>query len=130
MFTIQQIEQSHEKVKSGAEFPAYIQEIKQLGVLLSFETWVSNSHTVYFGSNGFQTQSLPKYDNLEISSQLKKEKFKNYLKIHQEGQTDYFTFCKHCAETGIEKWIVDLTNMTCTYYHITGITVLLENIPS
>ncbi|WP_165352984.1 DUF1398 family protein [Flavobacterium dauae] len=23
--------------------------------------------------------------------------------IHQQGETDYLTFCKHCAETGIIK---------------------------
>ena len=39
MFTVEQIESAHEKVKSGADFPHYIQEIKKIGVL-SFETWV------------------------------------------------------------------------------------------
>lgn len=39
MFTVEQIEQAHGKVKSGADFPKYIQEIKALGVT-SFETWV------------------------------------------------------------------------------------------
>lgn len=32
MFTIQQIKDAHSKVKSGADFPAYIQDIKKLGV--------------------------------------------------------------------------------------------------
>ena len=31
MFTLEQIELAHSKVKSGAEFPRYIQEIKELG---------------------------------------------------------------------------------------------------
>ena len=51
MFTVEQIESAHEKVKSGADFPNYIQEIKKLGVL-SFETWVFDGHTEYFGKNG------------------------------------------------------------------------------
>jgi len=38
MFTVEQIESAHGKVKSGADFPNYIQEIKKLGVV-SFETW-------------------------------------------------------------------------------------------
>lgn len=37
MFTIEEIEKAHEKVQSGVDFPLYIQEIKQLGVI-SFET--------------------------------------------------------------------------------------------
>jgi uncharacterized protein YbcV (DUF1398 family) len=129
MFTIQQIENAHEKVKSGADFPKYIQELKELAVL-SFETYVRDSHTVYFGSNEFQTKSSPKYDNLDISEQLDVEKFKNYLKIHQLGQTDYYTFCQHCAETGVEKWIMDLTQMTCSYFDKSGHAIFIENIPS
>lgn len=32
MFTVEQIKTAHSKVKSGADFPAYIQDIKKLGV--------------------------------------------------------------------------------------------------
>lgn len=127
MFSVQQIEDAHEKVKSGADFPKYIQAIKELGVL-AFETWVRDSHTVYIGNNGFQTKSSSKYENLQISTQVNLEQFKNYLKIHQKGQTDYYTFCTHCAETGIEKWIVDLSEMTCTYYDQSKNAVLIETI--
>ena len=58
------------------------------------------------------------------------EKFKAQLKVHQQGKTDYFTFCKDCAETGIEKWIVDLNKMTCVYYDKYGNEILVEEIPS
>ncbi|PZP41283.1 MAG: phage envelope protein, partial [Pseudopedobacter saltans] len=57
------------------------------------------------------------------------EKFQNYLKLHQKGNTNYFTFCEHCAQTGIEKWVMDLGKMTCTYYDPRGNMVLQENIP-
>jgi hypothetical protein len=32
MFAVEQIKTAHSKVKSGADFPAYIQDIKKLGV--------------------------------------------------------------------------------------------------
>lgn len=60
---------------------------------------------------------------------VNKEKFTAYLKSHQQGQTDYYTFCKHCAETGIEKWFVCLDKMTCTCYDKSGNEVLVENVP-
>lgn len=129
MFTIKQIEAAHKKVKSGADFPKYIQDIKELGVL-AFETWVSDSHTVYFGPNGFRTVSKPKYGHLNIAGISDKGKFASYLKIHQKGKTDYVTFCNHCSETGIEKWIVDLEKMTCTYYDTSGNEILVEIVPS
>ena len=129
MFTVEQIEQAHEKVKSGADFPKYIQEIKALGVVV-FETWVTDSHTDYFGLDNYQTKSNPQYDTLTISEVTDKEKFSQYLKIHQQGQTDYYTFCTHCAETGIEKWIVSLDKMTCIYVDKTGNEIFEEKIPA
>jgi len=60
MFTVEQINKAHEKVKSGADFPEYIHEIKQMGVT-GYETWVYDNHTEYFGKNDYQTKSLPKY---------------------------------------------------------------------
>ena len=128
MFTVKQIDKAHEKVKSGADFPKYIQEIKQMGVT-AYETWVNDSHTEYFGKNDDQTKSRPQYENLSIADNSNSEKFRQYLKIHQHGETDYFTFCKHCAETGIEKWVVSLTEMTCTYYDKAGNEILVEKIP-
>lgn len=128
MFTVQQIKQAHSSVKSGADFPNYIQAIKQLGVT-GFITWVADSHTDYFGKEAYRTTSAPMYDILEIASQSNQQQFANYLSIHQQGKTDYLAFCHHCAETGIEKWIVSLDEMTCTYYDKEGKEVLREKIP-
>lgn len=128
MFTAEQIKAAHSNVKSGADFPKYIQEIKVLGVT-AFETWVKDSHTEYFGAAGYSTSSTPMYEDLGIASSSNKTRFEHYLKIHQQGETDYVTFCKHCAETGIEKWFVDLSEMTCTYYDKAGNKILAEQIP-
>lgn len=128
MFTIEQIEQAHEKVKSGADFPRYIQEIKEFGII-SFETWVKDSHTEYFGKNNFSICSQSKYDDLFIADTIDQNKFMSLLKDHQQGKRDYFTFCNDCAGTGIEKWIVNLNEMTCIYYDKIGKQVLVEQIP-
>lgn len=128
MFTVQQIEDAHKKVKSGAEFPKYIQEIKGFGVK-NFTTWVKDSHTEYFGENDFKTESQPKYDALEISETVNPDEFKKQLKIHQQGGTDYMQFCRDCAENGVEKWIVDLDKFTCIYFDKGGSEVLTEEIP-
>lgn len=128
MFTVEQIKEAHSKVKSGADFPKYIQAIKQLGVN-AFETWVFDSHTEYFGNEGYQTKSQPMYENMDIAEKSDKNQFSNYLKIHQQGKTDYNTFCRHCAETGIEKWFASLNEMTCTYFDKAGNKILVEKIP-
>lgn len=125
MFSIEQIKNAHQNVKSGADFPKYIQDIKKLGVI-SYENWVKDGHTEYFGENNFSTKSQSKYTDLIISNYTNKENFITQLKSHQLGKTDYFTFCKDSAEMGIEKWVVSLDKMTCIYYDKNGNEILVE----
>ena len=128
MFTLLEIETAHSKVKTGADFPHYIQEIKALGVT-SFETWVLDSHTNYFGNDDETICSDSQYNELTISDVVDQLKFIDYLKSHQKGETDYYTFCTHCAETGIVKWIVSLQDYSCIYYDKNNQVVLKEEIP-
>lgn len=129
MFTIEQIKSAHSKVKSGADFPKYVQELIGLGVK-SYDCFVSDGHTEYLGENGFEIKSAAKYNEIPIAENADIEQFKHYLKIHQNGETDYMTFCDHSAETGVEKWKVDMTEMTCVYYDKKGSQMLVETIPA
>jgi len=128
MFTLEQIKAAHSKVKSGADFPAYIQDIKKLGVTF-YETFVTDGHTNYFGANDYKTSSAARYEPLAIAETANLEQFKADLKAHQQGKTDYPTFCNHCAKSGIEKWAVSMDKMTCTYYNLIGHEMLVEQIP-
>ena len=128
MFTIQQIHEAHSKVKSGADFPKYIQEIIALGVT-SFETFVFDNHTDYYGKDNYFTSSQGFSGTLPIANRSDVEQFKLDLKSHQQGHTDYMTFLKDCAKSGIEKWIVVMDKMTCSYYDINGNEMLMEKIP-
>lgn len=128
MFTVEQIKAAHSKVKSGADFPAYIQEIKKMGVTF-YETYVNDGHTDYFGANDYKTTSIAKYDSQQIAKTTNIEQFKADLKAHQQGKTDFMTFIGMCATFGIEKWTVCMEKMTCTYYDLAGNEILVENIP-
>jgi len=128
MFTVEQIKAAHSKVKSGADFPAYIQDLKKLGVT-GYETFVSDGHTNYYGAAAYKTSSTARYDILKIAEESNAEQFKTDLKEHQKGKTDYPTFCKDCAKSGKEKWRVSIGKMTCTYYDKAGNEILVEGIP-
>lgn len=129
MFTVDQIKAAHSNVKSGADFPAYIRDIKKLGVV-RYETYVKGGHTDYYGPNNFKTSSTSRYAELTIAALSNPTQFKVDLKAHQQGKTDYPTFCSDCANSGIEKWIVDLNKMTCTYFDLAGNEILVEQVPS
>lgn len=127
MFTISQIKEAHSKVKSGADFPKYIQELKQLGIN-QYEAFVTDGHVNYYGKDNYTVSSEANYNSLPINNSYQ-EQFLLDLKAHQQGKTNYATFCSDCAKNGVEKWIVDISKMTCTYYDMAGNNVLVENIP-
>jgi uncharacterized protein YbcV (DUF1398 family) len=127
MFTIEQIKAAHAKVKSGADFPAYIQDLKALGVL-SYVHYVSDGHIDYKGQNAFNVSSDSKWPEKAITTPSSNEKLEHDLKIHQLGKTDYPTFCQQSADAGVEKWTVDVVAMQCTYYNKEGNEMLTEDI--
>ena len=128
MFTVEQIKTAHSKVKSGADFPKYIKEIKALGVT-HYESYVTDGHVDYYGANNHTSKVPAKYEPLEIADTCNKEQFKLDLKAHQEGKTNYPTFCNNAAKSGIEKWVVNIEEMTCTYFDTSGNKILVEEIP-
>ena len=67
-----------------------------------------DGHTKYFAKHGNRISSLPKYDPLEIEENFQYAKFRDILRFHQEGKSDYFTFCKEVVKAEIAKWMVDV----------------------
>lgn len=128
MFTVEQIKTTHSNVKSGADFPAYIKEIKSLGVT-HYEAYLTDGHIDYHGYNGYTAKVPAKYDPLVIAGTAKPTEFKAELVAHQQGKTDFLAFIKMCAMVGIEKWAICMDKMTCTYYDKSGNEVLTEQIP-
>jgi len=128
MFTLEQIKAAHSKVKSGADFPAYIQVIKELGVT-QYEAHVYDGHVEYHGAGHYTLKTPSRYEPLIIAATPDLEKFKAELLAHQQGKTDYLQFINMCATAGIEKWEVCLDKMTCTYFDKAGLVVLVEKIP-
>lgn len=128
-FTIEKIKEAHSKVKSGADFPKYIQELIGFGVT-KYETYVSDGHTVYFGTDDFKIQTDSNFSTIAIVDSSDKNQFAKDLKNHQQGNTDFPTFRQDSANSGVEKWAVDTIKMTCTYYDKLGNVMLEESIPT
>jgi uncharacterized protein YbcV (DUF1398 family) len=130
MFSIAEIKTAELKIKTGADFPQFVKEIKALGVKRN-DVYVSNGLSVYFDSDDHSVQASPEgYPDLVINEDSSKEKLEHALKIHQKGETDYFTFCKQAADAGVEKWVIDLNAMTCTYLDTEQKELVKEEIPN
>ncbi len=129
MFTIAQIKEAHSKVKSGADFPNYIQDLIELGVQ-GYDIFVNDGHEEYFGADNYRVAATKNYDSIVVAPSPNKERFIEFLVMHQDGQTDYLTFCNHAAQCGIAKWSVNIIEMTCTYFDLSDAPILIEKIPS
>ncbi len=128
MFTLEQIKSAHSKVKSGADFPAYIKELKDFGVI-QYESFVMDGHTDFYGTNAFKMTTPVKYPELKVAETSNELQFKADLKAHQAGKTDFLRFCNDAANSGIEKWAVTMKDMRCSYFDKAGQIILVEEIP-
>ena len=130
MFSIADIKKAQSSVKTGADFPKFAHELKEMGVVRN-DVYVSNGLSIYFDDEDNAQQDSPaNYPELVINEDSSSDKLMHALKVHQQGETDYFTFCKQAADAGVEKWIIDLEAMTCTYLDAEGNELAKEKIPA
>ena len=95
-----------------------------------YDIFVNDGHEEYFGTNDYRVAAPANYDAIPIAPSANKERFIEFLVMHQDGQTDYLTFCNHAAQCGIAKWSVNIIEMTCTYFDSSNAAILIEKIPS
>lgn len=128
MFTIEQIKDAHVKVKSGADFPRYIYELKALGVS-GYQTFVADGHTEFRSADGNLITSEAKYAQIAVAGSSNSKMLQNALTIHQAGGSDFQAFCQQAADAGVEKWEVNMEAMTCVYYDRATNVMVTERIP-
>lgn len=130
-FTQSQIEAAYAKVKSGADYPKLVQDLKRLGIR-TYDHIVSDGSNAFRGDQGHTvtTQHLgPAQPPIAVADHASTEKLKHYIAIHQQGQTHYAAFCGQAGEAGVAKWVSDLEKMTCTYLDKANHAMLVEPIP-
>lgn len=128
MFTLQQIKAAHVKVKSGADFPRYIQEIKAYG-LKSYIFSVTDGSVTYYGENGHEVYGPVIYKPKTINPVASPDQLRHTITIHQAGKTDFLTFCEQAAAAGVKQWVIDTKRMLCIYEDINGKEMVVEPIP-
>lgn len=127
-FTIDQIHEAFKKVTSGKDFPKFVQDLKAIGVT-HYDNYVADGRTTYYGTNDFAVDGKPKYSSMTINDNSSVDKLKHSISIHQQGQTDYPTFCNQAADAGVEKWTTHIIEMTVTYLDKQGNKLIVEPIP-
>lgn len=127
MFTLEQINDIHERFGEQATLPQYLQALKAIGVY-KYDSFIMDGHSEYDSNDGQKLVSSPVHEHLAIAKTADRESFLNQLTLHSEGKTNYLELSKGLADSGIEKWTFDTHKMTLTYYDIAGRELLVEEI--
>jgi len=127
MFTIEQINDIHDRLGSAKTFPEYVLALKAIGVERC-DSYLADGHSEYFGQSGHRVVSPPVHDVLPVAATGQRETFLQHLGRHERRETTYLEMCRGLAQSGIEKWTVDTGRMTMTFYDKAGTEMLVEQI--
>jgi uncharacterized protein YbcV (DUF1398 family) len=127
MFTLEQINEIHDRLGSGKSFAQYVEALHAIGVE-TYDSYIMDGHSEYFGDSGHKVISPPAHEMLTIADTSDKERFLKHLNLHDQGKTSYLELSKGLADSGIEKWTVDTKNMTMTFYDKLEHEMLAETI--
>ena len=127
MFTIEHINDLHDRLGNLETFPQYVRAVNSLGVE-TYDSYLTDGHSEYFGSDGCAIKSPAVHEKRTIASTSNREQYLEYLNLHNEHKTSYLEMSKRLAESGIEKWTVDANKMTVTFYDKAGNEMLIEAI--
>lgn len=101
MFSINQINELHDRLGKISTLYQYLQKLNAIGVN-KFDSFISDGHSEYYGNEAYKVVSPPVHENLRIATNCNREKFISHLRLHEEGKTDFIEMSKGLAECGIE----------------------------
>jgi uncharacterized protein YbcV (DUF1398 family) len=125
MFTLDQINDIHERLGKQATLPEYLRALKAIGVD-TYDSFITDGHSEYFGKDNQKVVSSPVHKKLTIANTSNQESLLKHLSLHNQGKTDYMEMSQGLADSGTEKWSFDTSKMTITYYDKEGREMLVE----
>ncbi|MEP6988862.1 MAG: DUF1398 family protein [Chloroflexota bacterium] len=127
MFTIEQINDIHDRLGNVETLADYLRALHAIGVE-TYDSYLTDGHSEYFGKQGHTVTSPPAHEKLSVAETSNRESFLNQMKLSEQGKSTYIEMSKGLADSGIEKWTFDTNQMTITYYDKAGSEMLVENI--
>lgn len=125
MFTLEQIEDIHDRLGNEETLGAYLRELNTIGVA-TYDSYITDGHSVYFAVDGQQLESLPAHEKFDVAAKSDREAFLGQMSLVEQGELGYVEMSRAFAECGVEKWTFDTRQMTLTYYGVDGSVMLAE----
>ncbi|HHC8778508.1 TPA: DUF1398 domain-containing protein [Staphylococcus aureus] len=126
-FKLSAIQQAHQQF-TGVDFPKLFKAFKDMGMTYNIVNIQDGTATyVHQSEDDIVTSSVK--SNHPAAPSSNQSIVQDVLTRHQQGQTDFETFCDEMAQAGIYKWHIDIQAGTCTYIDLQEQAIISELIP-
>lgn len=126
-FKLSAIQQAHQQF-TGVDFPKLFKAFKDMGMTYNIVNIQDGTATyVHQSEDDIVTSSVK--SNHPVAPSSNQSIVQDVLTRHQQGQTDFETFCDEMAQAGIYKWHIDIQAGTCTYIDLQEQAIISELIP-
>ncbi|HCY7997479.1 TPA: DUF1398 family protein [Staphylococcus aureus] len=126
-FKLSAIQQAHQQF-TGVDFPKLFKAFKDMGMTYNTVNIQDGTATyVHQSEDDIVTSSVK--SNHPVAPSSNQSIVQDVLTRHQQGQTDFETFCDEMAQAGIYKWHIDIQAGTCTYIDLQEQAIISELIP-
>jgi uncharacterized protein YbcV (DUF1398 family) len=125
MFTLEQINEIHDRVGNPDTLSLYLRELRDIGVDRC-DSFIVDGHSEYLGKDGYKVVSPPAHEELVVAETSNRETFLEHMDLVEQGKTSYLEMSQGLADSGVEKWTFDTQEMTLTYYDKAGNVMLAE----
>ncbi|HDH6936496.1 TPA: DUF1398 family protein [Staphylococcus aureus] len=126
-FKLSAIQQAHQQF-TGVDFPKLFKAFKDMGMTYNIVNIQDGTATyVHQSEDDIVTSSVK--SNHPVAPSSNQSIVQDVLTRHQQGQTDFETFCYEMAQAGIYKWHIDIQAGTCTYIDLQEQAIISELIP-
>jgi uncharacterized protein YbcV (DUF1398 family) len=126
MFTLEQINDLHDRFGRAETLAAYLRGLRAIGVV-RVDSYLVDGHAEFFGG-GHSVVSPPAHQHLAVAETGDREECLRHLTLHEQGKTSYVEMSEGLARSGIDKWTMDTGTLTLTYYDKAGNEMLAERI--
>ena len=127
MFTLEQIDDIHERFGRQDTLVQYLRALNAIGVERS-DSFIADGHSEYYGKAGERVVTPPAHEVLTVAGTSSRDGLAQCLSLHTQGKTSYLEMSKGLAQSGVEKWTFDTSALTIAYYDKAGNELLTEAI--
>ena len=125
MFTLEQIDDIHDRLGHQDTLVQYLRALNAIGVERS-DSFIADGHSEHIGGGGETVVTPPAHEVLVVVGTSSRDELIQHLARHSQGKTSYLEMSKGLARSGVQKWSFDTSALTITYYDKAGNELLTE----